>query len=135
VRDPRVRGRRVVERERRPRDALGTLPPFSRASANPMAIACLRDFTFAPLRPLLSVPRLRRRMALATVFDAVLPYFFRVPLRAVVVPLRAVALRERARRVAGMSTPGKKFRTLRAHRCREQFPDGEKNTLAPRATS
>src|SRR5436190_7638746 len=40
-----------------------------------MAIACLRLFTFLPLRPLLRVPRLRRLMALLTVFEAPLEYF------------------------------------------------------------
>jgi hypothetical protein len=50
------------------------LAPFFRASDNPMAIACLRLFTFLPL-PDLSVPFFRRRIALATRFDAALPYF------------------------------------------------------------
>ena len=54
-----------------------------------MATACLRDFTFAPLL-LRNVPRLCRRMALATVLSAALPYL-------------RVVLRERARRVAAMS--------------------------------
>ena len=52
----------------------GTLPPFSRASLSPIAIACLRLFTDAP-DPLLSVPRFRRRMADSTFFDADRPYF------------------------------------------------------------
>src|SRR6187455_454272 len=47
----------------------GTLPPFSRASLSPMAIACLRLFTVAP-EPLFSVPRFRRRIADSTVFEA-----------------------------------------------------------------
>jgi hypothetical protein len=42
-----------------------------------MAIACLRLFTFLPLRPDFSVPFLRRRIALSTRFDAALPYFRR----------------------------------------------------------
>jgi hypothetical protein len=54
-----------------------------------MATACLRDFTLAPLL-LRNVPRLCRRMALATVLSAALPYL-------------RVVLRERARRVAAMS--------------------------------
>src|SRR5205085_188412 len=56
---------------------LGTLAPFLRASESPMAIACLRLFTLPPLPPLpdLSVPRLRRRIALSTVLPAALPYF------------------------------------------------------------
>jgi hypothetical protein len=41
-----------------------------------MAIACLRLLTVFPLLPDLSVPFLRRRMALATRFEAALPYFF-----------------------------------------------------------
>jgi hypothetical protein len=52
----------------------GTLAPFFRASDKPMAIACLRLFTVLPL-PDLSVPFLRRRIALSTRFDAALPYF------------------------------------------------------------
>jgi hypothetical protein len=52
----------------------GTLAPFFRASERPMAIACLRLVTFLPLRPLLSVPRFRLRIALFTDFDAPLPY-------------------------------------------------------------
>lgn len=65
-----------------------------------MAMACFRDLTFAPL-PLFSVPRLRRRMALATRFEAALPYL-RVPDF-----LRRVAdfFRVPARRFAGMRTP------------------------------
>jgi hypothetical protein len=58
----------------------GTLAPFARASESPIAIACFRLFTFRPL-PLLSVPFLRRRIVLATRFDADFPYlrvlFFR----------------------------------------------------------
>jgi len=54
-----------------------------------MATACLRDFTFAPLL-LRNVPRLCRRMALATVLSAALPYL-------------RVVFRERARFVAAMT--------------------------------
>jgi hypothetical protein len=50
------------------------LAPFSLASLKPMAIACLRLLTVRP-EPLLSVPRLRRRIADFTRFDAPLPYF------------------------------------------------------------
>jgi hypothetical protein len=39
-----------------------------------MAMACLRLVTFFPLRPLRSVPRLRRRMADLTDFWDALPY-------------------------------------------------------------
>jgi hypothetical protein len=52
----------------------GTFAPFLRASDKPIAIACLRLFTVFPLPPDLSVPFLRLRMALATRFDAALPY-------------------------------------------------------------
>ena len=45
---------------------LGTLAPVLRASDNPIAIACLRLVTFAPL-PLLSVPDFLRFIALRTV--------------------------------------------------------------------
>ena len=48
----------------------GTFLPFWRASDKPMAIACLRLLTFLPLLPLLSVPRLRFRIARSTSFDA-----------------------------------------------------------------
>jgi len=54
-----------------------------------MATACLRDFTLAPLL-LRNVPRLCRRMALATVLSATLPYL-------------RVVFRERARLVAAMT--------------------------------
>jgi hypothetical protein len=53
----------------------GTFAPFSRASESPIAIACSRLFTFRPLRPLLSVPFFRRRIALSTRLPAALPYF------------------------------------------------------------
>jgi hypothetical protein len=51
----------------------GTFAPFFLASDNPIAIACLRLFTRLPLRPDLSVPFLRRRIALSTRFDAAFP--------------------------------------------------------------
>jgi hypothetical protein len=52
----------------------GTFAPFSRASLNPIAIACLRLLT---LRPdlLFSVPFLRRRIADSTFLEADSPYF------------------------------------------------------------
>jgi hypothetical protein len=52
------------------------LAPFFLASDNPIAIACLRLLTFPPFPPLpdFSVPFFRRRIALATRFDAALPY-------------------------------------------------------------
>jgi hypothetical protein len=53
---------------------LGTFAPFFRASLRPIAMACLRLFTFRP-EPLSSVPRFRRRIADSTFFDADFPYF------------------------------------------------------------
>jgi hypothetical protein len=68
---------------------LGTFAPFSRASDSAMAIACLRLFTRLPDRPDRSVPRLRRRIALSTVFEAAFPYRRRPPrLRFAIVPPR-----------------------------------------------
>jgi len=54
----------------------GTFAPFALASESPIAIACLRLFTVPPFPPgpLLSVPFLRRRIALSTRFDAAVPY-------------------------------------------------------------
>src|SRR5688572_18114138 len=52
----------------------GTLPPFSRASLRPIAIACLRLLTFAP-ELLFSVPFFRRCIADFTLLAAALPYF------------------------------------------------------------
>jgi hypothetical protein len=53
----------------------GTLAPARRACDNPMAMACLRLFTFLPERPLLKVPRFRSCMAFRTFADAFLLYF------------------------------------------------------------
>src|SRR5260370_13353810 len=55
----------------------GTFFPFLRASDSAIAIACLRLVTFPPL-PLRSVPRFRRRIALATSLLA-LRLYFRLP--------------------------------------------------------
>jgi hypothetical protein len=57
----------------------GTFAPFDRASESPIAIACLRLFTRPPRPPLplRSVPRFRRRIALATRLLAARPYFRR----------------------------------------------------------
>jgi hypothetical protein len=55
----------------------GTFPPFSRASLNPIAIACLRLVTFRP-EPLLSVPFFVRLIADSTRFEADRPYFFAI---------------------------------------------------------
>jgi hypothetical protein len=53
----------------------GTFFPFWRASERPIAIACLRLVTFLPLRPLLSVPRLRLCIAPSTSLEALGEYF------------------------------------------------------------
>jgi hypothetical protein len=52
----------------------GTFLPLDRASDRPIAIACLRLFTFRPL-PDLSVPFFRRRIALSTSLLALSEYF------------------------------------------------------------
>ena len=54
----------------------GTFFPFLRASDKPMAMACFRLLTLPPLPPFprLRVPRLRRRMALLTSFEALREY-------------------------------------------------------------
>src|SRR5262245_27462688 len=61
----------------------GTFAPLRRASDSPIAIACSRLVTFLLLRPLLSVPFLRRRIALLTVSWAARPYR-----RAMISPVR-----------------------------------------------
>src|ERR1051326_190535 len=53
----------------------GTLAPDFRASDKPIAIACLRLFTFLPERPLLSFPLFFSCIARSTFSDAFLPYF------------------------------------------------------------
>ena len=53
----------------------GTFAPERRASDRPIAMACLRLFTFLPDRPLFSVPRLRSCIARFTLLCAFLPYF------------------------------------------------------------
>jgi hypothetical protein len=55
----------------------GTRLPSRRASESPMAIACLRLFTFPPLPPfpLRSVPRLNLCISRSTSFDALGEYF------------------------------------------------------------
>jgi hypothetical protein len=55
-------------------DFRGTFPPSLRAWERPIAIACLRLFTFFPERPLLSVPFFRSCIALRTLSDAFFPY-------------------------------------------------------------
>jgi hypothetical protein len=51
----------------------GTFPPASRASDNPIAIACFLLVTFLP-EPLLRVPRFRSCIAFSTFSLAFLPY-------------------------------------------------------------
>ena len=53
----------------------GTFFPSRRASDRPMAIACLRLFTFLPERPLFKVPDLRFLIARPTFADAFFEYF------------------------------------------------------------
>jgi hypothetical protein len=52
----------------------GTLPPSRRASDRPMAMACLRLFTFLPERPLFNLPRFISCMFSSTLSDAFFPY-------------------------------------------------------------
>jgi hypothetical protein len=53
----------------------GTLPPSRRASESPMAMACLRLFTFLPDEPLRNDPVFRSCIAFLTFDCAFLPYF------------------------------------------------------------
>jgi hypothetical protein len=55
-------------------DFFGTLAPERRASESPIAIACLRLFTFLPERPLFNSPCLRSCIAFFTFDCAFLPY-------------------------------------------------------------
>ena len=57
----------------------GTFAPARLACDSPMAIACLRLFTFLPERPLLSFPFFRSCIALSTFSDAFFPYLAIVP--------------------------------------------------------
>src|SRR5580698_7368014 len=52
----------------------GTFAPARRASDSPIAIACLRDFTFLPDLPLRRVPAFRSCMALSTFLPLALLY-------------------------------------------------------------
>src|SRR6185369_3897747 len=52
----------------------GTLPPARRASDRPIAMACLREVTFFPERPLRSVPSLRSFITFSTFSAAFFPY-------------------------------------------------------------
>jgi len=53
----------------------GTFAPDSRASDKPIATACLRLLTFAPERPLFSLPRFISCTAFFTFRPLALPYF------------------------------------------------------------
>jgi hypothetical protein len=57
---------------------LGTLAPLRRASASPIATACLRLFTVFPDRPLFNVPFFRFCIARLTLLDADLLYFLAI---------------------------------------------------------
>ena len=59
----------------------GTFLPSALASERPIAIACLRLFTFRPERPLFNVPALRFFIARSTSAEAFLEY-----LRAMIIP-------------------------------------------------
>ncbi len=52
----------------------GTFSPRSLASDNPIAIACLRDLTFLPLRPLFNCPRFISCMVSSTFLPAPFEY-------------------------------------------------------------
>jgi hypothetical protein len=52
----------------------GTLSPSLRASESPIAMACLRLFTFLPVLPLFSLPCLYSSITFFTFFCAFLPY-------------------------------------------------------------
>src|SRR5205823_11652875 len=72
--DGRIRYLLRRRAERRLFFFFGTLPPARRACDRPIAIACLRLFTFLPERPDLSVPRFRSCIARLTLLCAFLPY-------------------------------------------------------------
>ena len=54
---------------------LGTLAPSLRASDKPIAIACFREVTFFPLRPLLSFPLFISCIVSSTFSPALFEYF------------------------------------------------------------
>jgi hypothetical protein len=87
--------RRELDREERER-LDGTFPPARRASERPMAMACLRLFTFLPERPDFSSPRFISCIARSTFSEAFFPYFV-----AMIPPRRFFT---RARRVPSRST-------------------------------
>jgi hypothetical protein len=53
----------------------GTFAPSLRASDSPIAMACFGFFTFLPLRPDLSLPRLNSCISRSTDFEALGLYF------------------------------------------------------------
>jgi hypothetical protein len=69
---PALRCRSPFAHPRRLRLPRGTFAPARRAFDNPIAIACLRLFTFLPLRPLRSVPRFLSCIARFTSAEAFL---------------------------------------------------------------
>jgi len=71
----RLRPRALLDRLRLPDERLGTLPPARRASERPIAIACVRLFTFRPDLPDRRVPCLRSCIAFRTFCFAFAPYF------------------------------------------------------------
>src|SRR5437763_1431099 len=80
-----VRAAFLAARERaafdgRPTGPGGTRLPSRRASESPIAIACLRLFTFPPLPPLplFKVPRLSLRTSRSTSFEAPREYFLAI---------------------------------------------------------
>src|SRR5690242_13048590 len=74
-RHARKRTRRTLQRRRKDYFFFfGTLAPRLRASDRPIAIACLRLFTFLPERPLRSVPAFRFFIARLTFLAAPFEY-------------------------------------------------------------
>ena len=94
---------------RRDVDFFGTLPPARRASASPIAMACLRLDTFFPELER-SVPRFRSCMAFFTSDFASVPYLRLERVRVVM----AVLFNERLNREAGRSA-GEYQSTTTAH--------------------
>src|SRR3954466_13652193 len=78
----------------RPFFLLGTFFPFLRASESPMAIACLRLFTFPPLPPLprFRVPFFLRFIARSTSLPALFEYFLAISGTLLVRPYQRVVM-------------------------------------------
>src|SRR5688500_12451006 len=69
----------------------GTLAPSRLASDKPIAIACLREVTFFPLRPLLSLPLFISCIVSSTFSPALFEYFaIKKFLRLVIEPTQTV---------------------------------------------